>query len=91
MSKTTPLKNQIEEILHSLSDDIADAFGGDIDVHSQKEFENIATSQILKLISDEVVKARISELERVIRGYHMVNHLMDESELRERIKELENK
>ena len=32
--------------------------------------------------------ARVKELERIIRGYHSVDHLMDEQELKERIAEL---
>lgn len=48
-----------------------------------------ASQDIMQLCQAECNRARISELERVIRGYHSVNHLMDERELKERIAELQ--
>lgn len=43
------------------------------------------TQALEQLIQKKVVEARIDELERCIRGMHMVSHLMDEAELKERI------
>lgn len=47
------------------------------------------TKAIMHGVTEEVRQGRILEIERTIRGMHSVGHLMDEKELKDRIKELQ--
>lgn len=70
----------VEEIVHLLSDDIADAFGGDIYEHPQQYFEEQA---IKKLAAHYAAK----EQEAYIAGVNADKRSVQESVLRARIEE----
>lgn len=47
-----------------------------------------AKATLQKAFREVEIEGGIKEIERVIRGFHSVEHLMDERELRDRISEL---
>lgn len=66
MSQTKPTK--IQDLIHDLAEDVADAFGGDIDKHPQHHFEEYTHKALSDLIAEI-----IGEDEKHSNGQKMVN------------------
>lgn len=50
------------------------------------DFDELDLKEVIySEVAERERAARVKELERIIRGYHSVDHLMDEQELKERI------
>lgn len=50
-------KDELEKLIHSLAEKIADEFGGDVDEHPQKDLEVQALTSIINLVDKEKEEA----------------------------------